>query len=121
MYITYNVSLEWRVTTVCDILLSVIDVPEKFGVDAHPLVHYIHSKLRVGGRLLQIGTNNLEFTPIYHFRVCISIQLQHKLSSTHQWHKQRGGRIHQYKSPLCRTLALKGGGGEGRVYSRVGL
>ena len=55
---------------------------------------------------------------MYHFCVRICIQLQHKSSSKHQWYKLWGGRIYQYKLPLCMTLAPKNGVG---VYSRVCL
>ena len=48
---------------------------------------------------------------MYHFCVHICIQLQHIPLSTRKWYKLRGRRIHCYKSPLCKALALKGGGG----------
>ena len=42
-----------------------------------------------------------------------SVQIYYKLESTLQLCKLRGGRIHQYKLPLCKTLGLKWGGGMG--------
>ena len=79
----------------------------------------VHCSKSGSGCFLRVHTKTSENMSTYHFvyrsmlssSVCVWVH--HGKCTWHvqcMQHKLHAGRIHQYKSPLCKTLALKRGG-----------